>query len=101
VIRARAKLLDLIVIDGVARGIVTRDLVTGKIAAHTADVVVLCSGGLRQCLLPVYERQGLQHHGHLALASSRRALRESVLHADPPDVHPAERRLSVEAHPHE
>jgi len=38
-------MLDLIVIDGVARGIVTRDLVTGKIAAHTADVVVLCSGG--------------------------------------------------------
>ena len=41
----RTEMLDLIVIDGVARGIVTRDLITGKIAAHTADVVVLCSGG--------------------------------------------------------
>ncbi len=41
----RTEMLDLIVIDGVARGIVTRDLVTGKVAAHTADVVVLCSGG--------------------------------------------------------
>src|SRR5213596_2017241 len=41
----RTEMLDLITIDGVARGIVTRDLVTGKIQAHTADVVVLCSGG--------------------------------------------------------
>jgi succinate dehydrogenase / fumarate reductase flavoprotein subunit len=41
----RTEMLDLIVIDGRARGIVTRDLVTGKIAAHVADVVVLCSGG--------------------------------------------------------
>jgi succinate dehydrogenase / fumarate reductase flavoprotein subunit len=41
----RTEMLDLIVIDGVARGIVTRDLVSGKIEAHTADVVVLCSGG--------------------------------------------------------
>src|SRR6185436_10310908 len=41
----RSEMLDLIVIDGRARGIVTRDLVTGKIAAHVADVVVLCSGG--------------------------------------------------------
>jgi succinate dehydrogenase / fumarate reductase flavoprotein subunit len=41
----RTEMLDLIVIDGRARGIVTRDLVSGKIAAHVADVVVLCSGG--------------------------------------------------------
>jgi succinate dehydrogenase / fumarate reductase, flavoprotein subunit len=42
---ARTEMLDLIVIDGRARGIVVRDLVTGKISAHVADVVVLCSGG--------------------------------------------------------
>ncbi len=42
---SRSEMLDLIVIDGRARGIVTRDLVTGKIAAHVADVVVLCTGG--------------------------------------------------------
>src|SRR3954463_14270334 len=41
----RTEMLDLITVDGVARGIVTRNLVTGKIEAHTADVVVLCSGG--------------------------------------------------------
>src|SRR5881275_1293012 len=41
----RTEMLDLIVIDGRARGIVTRDMVTGKIATHIADAVVLASGG--------------------------------------------------------
>src|SRR5690348_15770979 len=40
----RTEMLDLIVIGGRARGIVTRDLVTGKVDAHVGDVVVLCSG---------------------------------------------------------
>jgi succinate dehydrogenase / fumarate reductase flavoprotein subunit len=38
-------MLDLVVIDGMARGIITRSLVTGKIEAHVADAVVLATGG--------------------------------------------------------
>jgi succinate dehydrogenase / fumarate reductase flavoprotein subunit len=41
----RTEMLDLVVIDGRARGIVTRDLVTGAIDCHTADAVVLGTGG--------------------------------------------------------
>jgi succinate dehydrogenase / fumarate reductase flavoprotein subunit len=41
----RMEMLDLIVIDGRARGIVTRDMVTGKIGSHLADAVVLGTGG--------------------------------------------------------
>ncbi|MBI4951991.1 MAG: fumarate reductase/succinate dehydrogenase flavoprotein subunit [Myxococcales bacterium] len=41
----RSEMLELIVVDGVARGIVTRDMVTGKIEAHVADAVALCTGG--------------------------------------------------------
>ncbi|MCU0674644.1 MAG: fumarate reductase/succinate dehydrogenase flavoprotein subunit [Myxococcota bacterium] len=41
----RTEMLDLIVYEGRARGIVTRDMVTGKIEAHVADVVVLATGG--------------------------------------------------------
>ena len=41
----RTEMLDLIVIDGKARGIVTRDLVTGKIESHLADAVALGTGG--------------------------------------------------------
>ena len=41
----RTEMLDLIVIDGQARGIVTRNLVTGEISTHIADAVVLGTGG--------------------------------------------------------
>jgi succinate dehydrogenase / fumarate reductase, flavoprotein subunit len=43
--RPRTEMLDLIVIDGHARGIVVRDLVTGAIGVHTAHAVVLATGG--------------------------------------------------------
>jgi succinate dehydrogenase / fumarate reductase flavoprotein subunit len=41
----RTEMLDLIVIDGCARGIVTRDMVTGTISSHVGDAVVLGTGG--------------------------------------------------------
>src|SRR5205814_509601 len=41
----RTEMLDVVVIDGRARGIITRNLVTGKIECHTADAVVLATGG--------------------------------------------------------
>ncbi len=41
----RTEMLDLIVSDGKARGIVARDLVTGEVTTHLADAVVLATGG--------------------------------------------------------
>ena len=41
----REEMLDLVVIDGHAKGIITRNLVTGKITRHAADAVVLATGG--------------------------------------------------------
>src|SRR5437868_9464362 len=41
----RTEMLDLIVVNGRARGIVTRDMVTGAIESHLADAVVLGTGG--------------------------------------------------------
>lgn len=41
----RKEMLDLIVIDGRARGIIVRDLLTGEHEVHTADAVVLGTGG--------------------------------------------------------
>ncbi len=41
----RHEMLDLIVVDGVARGIVTRNLRTGAIESHLADAVCLATGG--------------------------------------------------------
>ncbi|MGC5030567.1 fumarate reductase/succinate dehydrogenase flavoprotein subunit [Micromonospora sp. DT229] len=42
---SRHEMLELIVVDGKARGIVVRDLVTGEITSEFADAVVLASGG--------------------------------------------------------
>ncbi len=41
----RTEMLDLVLIDGHAKGIVVRDLVTGEISSHAADAVVLATGG--------------------------------------------------------
>jgi succinate dehydrogenase / fumarate reductase flavoprotein subunit len=41
----RREMLDLVVVDGAARGIITRNLVTGEIERHAADTVLLCTGG--------------------------------------------------------
>src|SRR5277367_4063195 len=43
--RSRTEMLDLVIVDGHAKGIVSRDLVTGEITAHAADAVVLATGG--------------------------------------------------------
>ncbi len=41
----RCEMHDLVVVDGKARGIVTRDMVTGEVRAWAADAVLLCTGG--------------------------------------------------------
>jgi succinate dehydrogenase / fumarate reductase flavoprotein subunit len=41
----RHEMLDLVVVDGKAKGIVTRDLVTGAVESWSSDVVVVCTGG--------------------------------------------------------
>lgn len=41
----RREMLELVVIDGKARGIITRNLITGEIERHIADAVLLCTGG--------------------------------------------------------
>jgi succinate dehydrogenase / fumarate reductase flavoprotein subunit len=42
---ARTEMLDLVVVDGEAKAITIRDLVTGEVRVHAGDAVVLCTGG--------------------------------------------------------
>ncbi|SDM95236.1 fumarate reductase/succinate dehydrogenase flavoprotein subunit [Actinomyces ruminicola] len=60
---ARTEMLDLIVADGRAQGIVTRDLLTGEIRAWTAHAVVLATGGYGSVF----------HYSTLAMASNASA----------------------------
>src|SRR5208283_2528226 len=39
------EMLDLVIVDGEAKGITVRDMVTGKISSYAADAVCLCTGG--------------------------------------------------------
>ena len=41
----RTEMLDVVIVDGKARGIITRNLITGKIESHSAHAVLLCTGG--------------------------------------------------------
>lgn len=76
-LHTRHEMLELIVADGRAQGIVTRDLVTGQIAAHTAHAVILATGGYGN----VY------FHSTLALSSNAtatwRAYRAGAAFASP------------------
>ena len=82
------------------RGIVTRDLTSGDVEELVGARRAAVHRRLRQRLLPVHQRHELQHHGHLAGPQEGRTVRQPLLHADPPDLHPGERRVPVEAHAH-
>ena len=41
----RKEMVDVVVVDGRARGIITRDLVTGELESHAGEAVLLCTGG--------------------------------------------------------
>lgn len=41
----RTEMLDLVLVEGQAKGIIVRDLVTGQIRSHAGDAVLLCTGG--------------------------------------------------------
>ena len=93
----RHEMLELIVVDGRARGIVARDLVTGREPQPRGRRRGARLGWLRQRVLPVDQRQGLQRHGELAGAPQGRAVRESLLHPDPSHLYPGQWRAPVEA----
>ena len=44
-LHTRSEMLDLVVKDGVASGVIVRDLVTGQVTRHAAHAVLLCTGG--------------------------------------------------------
>ncbi|MDO4918791.1 fumarate reductase/succinate dehydrogenase flavoprotein subunit [Kocuria sp.] len=76
-LHTRTEMLDLIVADGRAQGIVVRDLVTGEISAVTGDAVVLATGGYGN----VYYRSTLAKNSNVTAAF--RAHRRGALFANP------------------
>jgi succinate dehydrogenase / fumarate reductase, flavoprotein subunit len=81
---ARHEMLELIVVDGRARGVVVRDLVTGEITCDFADAVVLASGGYGNVFFLSTNAKGCN------VTASWRAHRKGALFANPcyTQIHP-------------
>src|SRR5450432_3864650 len=57
-LHTNSEMLDLVVVDGHAKGIIVRDLITGEIKSHAADAVILATGGYGNVFnLSTYARQ--------------------------------------------
>jgi succinate dehydrogenase / fumarate reductase flavoprotein subunit len=81
---ARTEMLDLVVHDGRARGIVTRCMKTGKVSAHIADMVILCTGGYGNVFYLSTNAKGCN------VTASWRAHRQGAAFANPcyTQIHP-------------
>ncbi|MCW2955515.1 MAG: succinate dehydrogenase or fumarate reductase, flavoprotein subunit [Thermoleophilia bacterium] len=80
----RHEMLELIVVDGVARGIIVRDMVSGEIESHFADAVVLATGGYGNVFFLSTNAMGSN------VTASWRAHRKGALFANPcfTQIHP-------------
>ncbi|MEY4005428.1 MAG: Fumarate reductase flavoprotein subunit [Verrucomicrobiota bacterium] len=93
------EMVDLVVVDGHAKGVITRDLVTGKLVRHSADAVILATGGYGNVFnLSTYARGS-------NTTAIWRAYKRGACFGNPcyTQIHPTcipVRRLPVEAHPH-
>jgi succinate dehydrogenase / fumarate reductase flavoprotein subunit len=81
---ARHEMLELIIVDGKARGIVVRDMITGEITTEMADAVVLASGGYGNVFFLSTNAKGCN------VTASWRAHRKGALFANPcyTQIHP-------------
>jgi succinate dehydrogenase / fumarate reductase, flavoprotein subunit len=80
----QTEMLDLVLVDGHAKGIITRNLVTGKIEAHAGDAVVLATGGYGNVFYLSTNARGCN------VTATYRAYKKGALFANPcfTQIHP-------------
>jgi succinate dehydrogenase / fumarate reductase flavoprotein subunit len=80
----RHEMLDLVVVNGHAKGIITRNMVTGEITSHTADAVILATGGYGNAFFLSTNAMGCN------VTATYRAYRKGALFANPcfTQIHP-------------
>jgi succinate dehydrogenase / fumarate reductase flavoprotein subunit len=80
----RTEMLDLVIVDGHAKGIVVRDLVTGEISSHAGDAVLLCTGGYSNVFYLSTNAKGCN------VTATYRAYKRGALFANPcfTQIHP-------------
>lgn len=80
----RTEMLDLVVVDGHAKGIVVRDMVSGEISSHAADAVILATGGYGNVFYLSTNAKGCN------VTAAYRAYKKGALFANPcfTQIHP-------------
>ncbi len=80
----RTEMLDVVLVDGHAKGIVVRDMVTGAITSHAGDAVLLCTGGYGNVFYLSTNAKGCN------VTASWRAYKRGALFANPcyTQIHP-------------
>ncbi len=80
----RTEMLELVLVDGHAKGIITRDLATGEIERHAADTVVLATGGYGNAYYLSTNAKGCN------VTATYRAYKKGALFANPcfTQIHP-------------
>jgi succinate dehydrogenase / fumarate reductase flavoprotein subunit len=80
----RTEMLDLVVVNGEAKGITVRDLVTGEVSSHAADAVCLCTGGYTNVFYLSTNAAGSN------VTATYRAFKKGALFANPcfTQIHP-------------
>lgn len=83
-IHTRTEMLDLVVVDGEAKGITVRDLITGQISSYAADAVCLCTGGYVNVYYLSTNAQGC------SVTANYRAYKKGAFFANPcyTQIHP-------------
>jgi succinate dehydrogenase / fumarate reductase, flavoprotein subunit len=83
-LHTRTEMLDLVVVDGEAKGITVRDMVTGKISSYAADAVCLCTGGYVNVYFLSTNAQGC------SVTANYRAYKKGAFFANPcyTQIHP-------------
>ena len=87
-------MLDVVLVDGKAKGIVTRNLVDGKIKTHSADIVILATGVILTFIicLPTQWQATLLQTGGL---QERGLACKPKLYTNSPNMYPRKKRLSI------
>src|SRR4051795_11923993 len=80
----QTEMLDVVLVDGHAKGIITRDLITGEIVRHAADAVVLATGGYGNAFYLSTNARGCN------VTATYRAYKKGALFANPcyTQIHP-------------
>ena len=80
----RTEMLDLVLVDGHAKGIIVRDMVTGEIRSHAGDAVLLCTGGYGNVFYLSTNAKGCN------VTATYRAYKRGALFANPcyTQIHP-------------